>query len=110
MSGCPVPISPSPEGDGDRRPFPSPSLCDFTQDLAIPSGRVILMAYLSTLRDPTLGAYEIYLGMVADLCLPRMETSKATPEELKAIFSRSVGLTSFMKYFSSFSISCWRGV
>jgi len=70
----------------------------------------MLMAYLSTLKDSTLRAYERYLGMVADLCAPIRETSKATPEELKAIFFRSVGLTSFMKYFSDFSISCWRGV
>src|SRR5262249_51873111 len=109
MLGCPAPTSPSPEGDGDRRPFPSPSLCVFTQDIAIPSGRAMLMAYLSTLKDSTLRAYERYLGMVTDLCASRMETSKTTPEQVKALFFRSVGLTSFMKYFSDFSISCWRG-
>jgi hypothetical protein len=70
----------------------------------------MLMAYLSALKDSTFDVYERYLGMVADLCAPRRETSKATPEELKAIFFLSVGLTSFMKYFSDFSISCWRGV
>src|SRR5262249_57038045 len=105
MLGCPAPTSPSPEGDGDRRPFPSPSLCVFTQDIAIPSGRAMLMAYLSTPKDSMLRAYERYLGMVADLCAPRMETSKATPEQLKAICFRSVGLPSFLKYFSDFRLT-----
>jgi len=70
----------------------------------------MLMAYLSTLKDSTLRIYERYLWMVADLCAPRMEKSKSKPEELKALFFRSVRLTSFMKYFSDFSISCRRGV
>jgi hypothetical protein len=78
--------------------------------MAISSGRAMLMAYLSALKDSTLPAYERYLGTVADLCAPRMEMSKSKPEELKALFFRSVVLTIFMKYFSDFSISCWRGV
>jgi integrase/recombinase XerD len=53
------------------------------EDMAIPSGRDVLMVYLSTLKDSTLRTYERYLGMVTDLCMPRMETSKATPEEMK---------------------------
>ena len=61
-------------------------------------------------RHPHCGTLPINLRMVADLCAPRRETSKAKPEELKALFFRSVELTSFMKYFSDFSISCWRGV
>jgi hypothetical protein len=70
----------------------------------------MLMAYLGALKDSALRAYERYLEMVVELCAPRRESSKAKPEELKALFFRSVGLPIFMKYFSDFSISCWMGV